>query len=58
MPVNQVRPFEDGLLALLRTQHMDILDAIRTSRDLTDETAGKLKNVVEQFAGNFTKAHA
>src|SRR4051794_16044893 len=58
LPVSQVRPFEDGLLALLRTQHMDILDAVRTSRDLTDETAGKLKNVVEQFAGNFTKAHA
>jgi F-type H+-transporting ATPase subunit alpha len=58
LPVNQVRPFEDGLLALLRTQHADILDAIRTSRDLTDETGGKLKNVVEQFAGNFTKAHA
>jgi F-type H+-transporting ATPase subunit alpha len=53
-----VRPFEEGLLALLRTQHMDILDAVRTSRDLTDETAGKLKSVVEQFAGNFTKAHA
>src|SRR3954452_25569978 len=58
LPVNQVRPFEDGLLALLRTQHTGILDAVRTSRDLTDDTAGKLKNVVEQFAGNFTKAHA
>jgi F-type H+-transporting ATPase subunit alpha len=58
LPVPQVRPFEEGLLALLRTQHMDILDAVRTSRDLTDDTAGKLKSVVEQFAGNFTKAHA
>jgi F-type H+-transporting ATPase subunit alpha len=58
LPVHQVRPFEEGLLALLRTQHMDILDAVRTSRDLTDDTAGKLKSVVEQFAGNFTKAHA
>src|SRR5436190_569107 len=58
LPLNKVRSFEDGLLALLRTQHMDILDAVRTSRDLTGDTAGKLKNVVEQFAGNFTKAHA
>ena len=58
LPVEQVRPFEEGLLALLRTQHTDILDAIRTSRDLSDETAGKLKSVVEQFAGSFTKAHA
>jgi F-type H+-transporting ATPase subunit alpha len=58
LPVDQVRRFEEGLLALLRTQHMDILDAVRTSRDLSDQSAGKLKNVVEQFAGNFTKAHA
>src|SRR6476659_8233423 len=58
LPVEQVRPFEEGLLALLRTQHTDILEAIRTSRDLSDETAGKLKSVVEQFAGSFTKAHA
>src|SRR5436305_1182794 len=54
LSLSQVRPFEDGLLANLRSKHAGVLDAIRTSRDLTDETAGKLKNVVEQFAGNFT----
>ena len=53
LPVNRVRAFEDGLLALLRSQHSDILESIRTTKDLTDETAAKLKNVVESFAKSF-----
>jgi len=53
LPVNRVRAFEDGLLALLRSQHSDILESIRTTRDLTDETAAKLKSVVESFAKSF-----
>jgi len=53
LPVNRVRAFEDGLLALLRSQHSDILESIRTTKDLTDETAAKLKNVVETFAKSF-----
>ncbi len=53
LPVNRVRAFEDGLLTLLRSQHSDILDSIRSTKDLTDETAGKLKNVVETFAKSF-----
>jgi len=48
-----VRAFEDGLLALLRSQHGDILESIRTTKDLTDETAAKLKSVVESFAKSF-----
>jgi len=53
LPVNRVRAFEDGLLALLRSQHSDILESIRTTKDLTDETAAKLKSVVESFAKSF-----
>ena len=53
LPVNRVRAFEDGLLALLRSQHGDILESIRTTKDLTDETAAKLKSVVESFAKSF-----
>jgi F-type H+-transporting ATPase subunit alpha len=54
LPVNRVRAFEDGLLALLRGKHADILDQIRTSKDLSDDTAAKLKSVVEGFAKSFT----
>jgi F-type H+-transporting ATPase subunit alpha len=53
IPVDRVRAFEHGLLGLLRTQHADILDAIRDSRDLDDSTAGKLKTVVDQYARTF-----
>ncbi len=53
LPVNRVRAFEDGLLATLRSRHPEILESIRASRDLTDDTAGKLKGVVESFAKSF-----
>jgi F-type H+-transporting ATPase subunit alpha len=53
LPVNRVRAFEDGLLALLRTSHADLLEAIRSSRDLSDASAAKLKTVVEDFAKTF-----
>jgi F-type H+/Na+-transporting ATPase subunit alpha len=53
IPVNRVRAFEDGLLAAVRSRNPEILESIRTSRDLSDETAGKLKNAVESFAKSF-----
>src|SRR6201747_2389929 len=49
LPVNKVRAFEDGLLSLLRGKNIEILNSIRESRDLSDDTAGKLKAVVEGF---------
>jgi len=50
LPVNKVRAFEDGLLSLLRGKNVEILNSIRESRDLSDDTAGKLKAVVESFS--------
>ncbi|MGL4262198.1 MAG: F0F1 ATP synthase subunit alpha [Afipia sp.] len=49
LPLNKVRAFEDGLLSLLRGKHVDILNAIRDSKDLSDDSAAKLKGVVEGF---------
>ena len=54
LPVNRVRAFEDGLLAAMRGKHSDILDAVRSSRDLSGETEGKLKSAVESFAKTFS----
>src|SRR5512138_2394202 len=54
LPVAKVREFENGLLSLLRSNNGDILEAIRTSRDLDDATAGKLRAVVEGFAKTFS----
>ena len=52
--VNRIRDFEDGLLRLMRDKHMDIMDSIRTEKQITDAMAPKLKAVVD----GFTKAFA
>ena len=48
-----MRGFEDGLLSLLRGKNDEILNSIRESRDLSDDTAAKLKAVVEGYANTF-----
>ena len=53
LPLGKVRAFEDGLLSLLRGKHADILNTIRDARDLSDDTAGKLKSIVEGYAKTF-----
>src|SRR5436189_748372 len=53
LPLNKVKAFEDGLLSLLRGKNADILNTIRDSRDLSDDTAAKLKSAVEGFAKTF-----
>ena len=54
LPLSRVRAFEDGLLSLLRGKHADILDAIRTSKDLSSDSEAKLKDVVQNFAKSFS----
>src|SRR5664279_406638 len=52
--VARVRPFEAGLLTLLRTKHTDLLDSIRKSGDLSSADEAKLKGVIEGYAKSFT----
>jgi F-type H+/Na+-transporting ATPase subunit alpha len=53
IPVNRVKAFEEGLLALLRNQQGELLKTIRDSGDLNDATAAKLKSVVDGYAKTF-----
>jgi F-type H+-transporting ATPase subunit alpha len=53
LAVARVRAFEEGLLTLVRTKHVDILEDIRNTGDLTDATAAKLKGVVDGYAKTF-----
>jgi F-type H+/Na+-transporting ATPase subunit alpha len=53
IPVDRVRAFEEGLLATLRSQHRELLEHIRSTRDLDDATAAKLKGAVESYAQTF-----
>jgi F-type H+/Na+-transporting ATPase subunit alpha len=54
IPVNRVGAFEDGLLTTLRSRNADVLEAIRSTRDLDDATSGKLKSAVESYAKTFS----
>jgi F-type H+-transporting ATPase subunit alpha len=53
LPVAKIRDFENGLLNLLRSKHVEILDDVRKTSDLTDATAAKLKSVVDSYAKSF-----
>jgi F-type H+-transporting ATPase subunit alpha len=53
LPVTKVREFEDGLLRLMRDKHTDILDSIRTEKQITDAMAPKLKAAVDAYAKAF-----
>ncbi len=52
--VSRVRAFENGLLALLRTKHADLLDSIRKSGDLSKDDEAKLKDAADGYAKSFT----
>jgi F-type H+/Na+-transporting ATPase subunit alpha len=53
LDVSRVRPFESGLLTLLRMEHAGLLDSIRKSGDLSESDAGKLKDIVNEYARTF-----
>ncbi len=51
--VNRVNDFEHGLLAALRTDHADLLAAIRDKAELTDDIRERLTAAVAEFAKGF-----
>jgi len=51
--VADVGRFEAELLARLRGQHADLLDAIRTQKTLSAELEGQLRAVLDAFAATF-----
>ena len=53
LPVGDVGRFEEELLRNIRTKHEDILEAIRTEKQISSETETKLKSAVETFAKAF-----
>jgi F-type H+-transporting ATPase subunit alpha len=52
LPVEAVGRFNDGLRTYLRG-HRAILETIRSTGDLTDETIEQLRTVVEEFKQGF-----
>ncbi|MCX7305735.1 MAG: F0F1 ATP synthase subunit alpha [Hyphomicrobiales bacterium] len=53
LTVPQVGKFEQGLLAHMRADGKDVLDAIRLEKQISDDTRAKLKGHIDAFAKNF-----
>jgi len=53
LAVAKIKPFEDALLASLRGTNAAILNDIRDTKDLSDATAAKLREVVVQIQKQF-----
>jgi len=53
LPVGKVREFESALLLMLRDEHSELLDEIRSKKELGEELKGKLKKAIDTFAKNF-----
>jgi F-type H+-transporting ATPase subunit alpha len=53
LAVSAVQRFEGELLRLMRGKHKDVLDSIRTGKQITPEIEGKLKSILEEFSKSF-----
>ncbi|MFH1795675.1 MAG: F0F1 ATP synthase subunit alpha [Pseudomonadota bacterium] len=53
LPLNRVGPFEQGLLGYMRSEGKEVLDAIRTEKQISDGTREKLKAGIDAFAKTF-----
>jgi F-type H+-transporting ATPase subunit alpha len=51
--VEQINHFETSLLAEVRSRHADVLDAIRTSGEISPETEKKLQGILDAFLKSF-----
>ena len=51
--VADINRFESEILRLMRAKHQDVLDTIRTSKQLQPETEAKLKAILDDFAKSF-----
>ena len=54
LAIDQVRPFEEGLLTSMRTEHQGLLDRIREEKALSDDIESDLKSAIDSFAKSFS----
>jgi len=53
VPLEDIARFEHDFLDFLKRSHPGILDSIRESKELSDDTATALKDAVEEFRKSF-----
>ena len=54
--VNDVAEYEDGLYERMSAQHANVLEAIRTTGDLTKETEEALRAALDAYTKDFLKS--
>ena len=54
--VADVAEYEDGLYERMAAQHADVLEAIRTTGDLSKETEEALRAALEAYTKDFLKS--
>jgi len=53
LAVADVSRFESELLRLMRGKHKDLLDEIRTKKQIMPEMESQLKTIIEEFVKSF-----
>ena len=53
LDVAQVQSFEQGFLAEMRASHAEVLEALRTGQELTDEVRASLTGILDGYARAF-----
>jgi F-type H+-transporting ATPase subunit alpha len=53
IPVEQVPRYEKEFLEIMEVKHNDMLDEIASKKDISDELAGRLKAVLQEFTNGF-----
>jgi len=55
--VERVKAFNEDLIDTFRSEHADILNDIRETKELSDETDAKLRAALESFVKGFQPDH-
>jgi len=55
VPVNRVNAFEKGLVTDINDAHKEIVQAIRATKEMSDDTVAKLEQVIKDFKARFMK---
>ncbi|HUY20020.1 MAG TPA: F0F1 ATP synthase subunit alpha [Candidatus Binataceae bacterium] len=58
LEVDQVKPFERGLYTFFDARHAELLDEVRTKRELSDELRKKLVAALEAYKQSFVAEHS
>ncbi|MNW63752.1 ATP synthase subunit alpha [compost metagenome] len=53
IPLGDIRRFESEFLSFVKSQHDEVLQSIRDTKDLVADNEAKLKDVIEKFKKGF-----